>query len=161
MVSYHMSRSALFVIALVLFFSLVPSKSNADENEWKLMGKTANKKLLLYVDMKSVTYISEDIVRFKVRKEYSEEGLQERKESYKEQIKKAEEESGTKIDEPDKLFEMIIKSEKIEQLYDIDCKNNEVKRHPPTRSAINIVVVDPIAPGSTEDHIKNELCRKK
>lgn len=143
---------SLVILFLISFF--YPRYAEAEEREWKLMGKTDNAKFLLYIDTKSISYGSENIFSIRVKKEVS-------REAFDESVRKAEKESGAKVDDPEDLYKIIVKYEMREYLYEIDCEKNELRNIPLKTSAINIVTVFPILPGSAEEAIKNEFCRNK
>ena len=143
---------SLVILFLISFF--YPRYAEAEEREWKLMGKTDNAKFLLYIDTKSISYGSENIFSIRVKKEVS-------REAFDESVRKAEKESGAKVDDPEDLYKIIVKYEMREYLYEIDCEKNELRNIPLKTSAINIVTVIAILPNSAEEAIKNEFCRNK
>lgn len=141
------------VVIFILPFLLFRPSANAEDKEWKLMGKTDNGKFLLYVDTKSISYGSESIFTIRVKKEVSPE-------AFHESVKKAEEVSGTKFDDPEGLYKIIVKTESKEYLYEIDCEKNQLRDIPLATSSINIVTVSSISSGSAEENIKKEFCKK-
>lgn len=150
---------SLAVIIACCIVSLFPFISLAEEDSWKLMGETDRGKTLFYIDTKNISQVSDSIVRFTGKEELSPEGLKERKKAFDKEVERAEKESGAKVEDPDLLFKMLIKSEIQMHTYEIDCKANEIKRLPSGKSFIKLVILDPIKPGSTEEKIKNELCK--
>ena len=141
-----------FIIGLLILpFLLFSPSANAEEREWRLMGKTDNGKFLLYIDTKSISYGSESIFTIRVKKEVSPE-------AFYESVKKAEEESGAKFDDPEGLYKIILKTDSKEYLYEIDCQKSEWRNIPLRTSGVNIVTVSPILPGSAEEKIKKEFC---
>ena len=140
---------SLVILFLISFF--YPRYAEAEEREWKLMGKTDNAKFLLYIDTKSISYGSENIFSIRVKKEVS-------REAFDESVRKAEKESGAKVDDPEDLYKIIVKYEMREYLYEIDCEKNELRNIPLKTSAINIIKAFPILPGSAEENIKKEFC---
>jgi len=151
-------RTGLYGVRGLLILFLIsfsyPHYAEAGEGEWKLMGKTDNGKFLLYIDTKSISYGSENIFTIKAKKEVS-------REAFDETVRRAEKESGAKVEDPEGLYKIIIKSETTEYMYEIDCEKNELRNIPLKTSAINIVTVFPILPNSVEEKIKNEFCRNK
>ena len=143
---------SLLILFLISFF--YPHYAEAGEGEWKLMGNTDNAKFLLYIDPKSISYESEKIFKIRAKKELS-------REAFYDEVKRAEKESGGKVDDPEDLYKIIVKYEMREYLYEIDCEKNELRNIPLKTSAINIVTVFPILPNSAEEAIKNEFCRNK
>ena len=143
---------SLLILLLISFF--YPHYAEAEEGEWKLMGNTDNAKFLLYIDTKSISYGSENIFSIRVKKEVS-------REAFDESVRRAEKESGGKVEDPEDLYKIIVKYEMREYLYEIDCDKNELRNIPLKTSAINIVTVSPILPNSAEEAIKNEFCRNK
>lgn len=141
-----------FIIGLLILpFLLFSPSANAEEREWRLMGKTDNGKFLLHIDTKSISFGSENIFTIRVKKEVSPE-------AFYESVKKAEEESGAKFDDPEGLYKIILKTESKEYLYEIDCQKNEWRNIPLRTSGVNIVTVSAILPGSAEEKIKKEFC---
>jgi len=143
---------SLLILFLISFF--YPHYAEAEEREWKLIGNTDNGKFLLYIDTKSISYGSENIFSIRVKKEVS-------REAFYDEVKRAEKESGGKVDDPEDLYKIIVKYEMREYLYEIDCEKNELRNIPLKTSAINIVTVIAILPNSAEEAIKNEFCRNK
>ena len=117
---------------LILFFVILinPHYSRADENRWRLMGKTEEDKYYLYIDTQSITYPSENIMRFKAKKELTPEAMEERKRVFYESVRRAEKESGAKVEDPEDLFKIIIRWEIKKFLYEIDCEKNELRNIP-------------------------------
>lgn len=147
--------SLIFILAIILS----SHDGVTEEREWKLMGGTDNGKSLLYIDAKSIAYESENVFTIKAKKELSSEGMEERRKAFDESVRRAEKESGGKVEDPDDLFKVIIKSEVKEYLYEIDCKKNELRNIPLKMSSINVVRAFPILPNSVEEKIKREFCR--
>lgn len=149
-------KKQLIINFLILFLIsfLFSHDGVAEEREWKLMGKAENGKFLLYVDSKSISYGSENIFTIRVKKEVS-------REAFDEEVKRAERESGGKVEDPDDFFKIVVKSETKEYLYEINCEKNELRNIPLESSFINIVTVSPILPGSAEENIKKEFCKGK
>ena len=142
----------LLILLLISFLSL--NDAEAGESEWKLLGKIDNGNFLLYTGTKSISYTSENIFRIRAKKELS-------REAFDESVRRAEKESGAKVEDPEGLFKIIVKSEMKEYLYEIDCEKNELRNVPLQTSAINLVTVSPILPGSAEEKIKKEFCKGK
>jgi hypothetical protein len=141
-----------FIIGLLILpFLLFSPSANAEEREWRLMGKTDNGKFLLYIDTKSISFGSENIFTIRVKKEVSPE-------AFYESVKKAEEESGAKFDDPEGLYKIILKTDSKEYLHEIDCQKSEWRNIPLRTFGFNIVTVSPILPGSAEENIKKEFC---
>ena len=143
-----------FIIVLLIFilpFLLLFPSANAEKREWRLMGKTDNGKFLLYIDTKSISYESGNIFKIRAKKELT-------REAFNEAVERAEKESGAKVEDPDDLFKIIVKSEIREYEYQIDCEKNELKNIPLKTSAVNIITVFPILPNSAEENIKKEFC---
>lgn len=126
----------------------------AGERERKLMGKTDDGKFLLYVDTKSISYESENIFKIRAKKELTPE-------AFNETVERAEMESGGKVEDPQGLFKIIVKSEMMEYEYQIDCKKNELKNIPLKTSAVNNITVFPTLRGSAEENIKKEFFKGK
>ena len=142
----------LLILLLICFLSFNDAESG--ESEWKLMGQTDNGNFLLYADTKSISYTSENIFRIRTKKEPS-------REAFDESVRRAEKESGVKIEDPEGLYKIVVKSEVKEYLDEIDCEKNEFRNVPLQTSAIYIVTISPILPGSAEENIRKEFCKGK
>ena len=142
----------LFILILATVIS--PHDGATEEIDWKLMGETDNGSFLLYVNTKSITKAAGNIFTFSAKKEIS-------REAFDEWVRRAEKESGGKVEDPDDLFKVITKSEANEFLYEIDCEKNEIKNIPLKTSRIHIINVSPILSNRTEEKIKKEFCKEK
>ncbi len=150
---------ALFFLAFaVVLFS---KDSGAGENHWKLMGKTKDKNFLVYYDTASVNYLTKNNVSLRLKKERSEEGIEQFKKDFYSSVKEAEAKAGNKINGPvEPILQTLLERETKENTVEIDCVQNELRVLPSTMNSINFVIVEDIEPGTAADNIKNEVCPK-
>lgn len=157
---FKKSEIYVFLFFLVVAFGLFSTNAGAEENQWKLMGKTKDKNFLVYYDTASVDYIRKDYVSLRLKKELSEEGIEQFKQNFYASIKDAEAKTGEKVKDPEPLMKALMKRETKENTAEIDCANNELRVLPEKMSKINIVVIDEIDAGTAIEKIRNEVCRK-
>jgi uncharacterized UBP type Zn finger protein len=150
----------LILVTISVIVMLSPFCVFAEEDRWEFVGKTDNDIFLLYIDNQSISYMPEDIVRFRVRRELSPEGVKLFRKSFDESVKIAEE-SGVKAEDLEDLFKASVKAQTKEHTCDIYCEKNEIWIHPPVASIINFIISNPILPGTAEERIKNKLCKSK
>jgi len=154
--------TTLLKLYLLPFFALLVlflGNAGSEENEWKLMGKTKDKNFLIYYDPSSVNYITETYVRLTLKKERSEEGIEQFKKDFYVSLKEAEDRAGEKLKDPEPLLNILLKRETKEYVVDIDCVSNELRVPPAKMSAFNFVVVDEIGQGTAVENIRNEVCQ--
>lgn len=156
---FKKSKIYVFLFFFVFVSILLLKNADSEENKWKLMGKTKDKNFLVYYDPSSVNYITETYVRLTLRKERSEEGIEQFKKDFYASLKEAEDMAGDKLkDDPEPLLNILLKRETKEFIVDIDCMSNELRVPPTKMSAFNFVVVDEIGQGTAIEKIKNEVC---
>src|SRR5208337_2064016 len=95
-------KSEIYFLLFILFFAFVlfSKDAGAAENQWKLMGKTKDKKFLVYYDTASVNYLRKDYVSLRLKKELSEEGIEQFKKNFYASVKEAEDKAGNKVSGP-------------------------------------------------------------
>lgn len=156
---FKKSKIYIFLFFLVFAFLLFLKDADSEENKWKLMGETKDKNFLVYYDPSSVNYITDTYVRFMVRKERSEEGIEQFKKDFYTSLKEAEDRAGERINgDPEPLLNILLKRETKEFMVDIDCASNELRVPPAKMSAFNFVIVDEIEPGTAAEKIRDEVC---
>ncbi|MBI4691165.1 MAG: hypothetical protein HY754_13020 [Nitrospirae bacterium] len=159
---FKKSNIHIFLFFLVFAFSLSLKSAGSEENKWKLMGMTKDKNFLVYYDPSSVNYITETYVRLTLKKDRSEEGIEQFKKDFYDTLKEAEDKSGERIKgDPEPLLNILLKREIKEYIVDIDCTGNEIRVPPAKMSAFNFVVVNEIEPGTAVEKIRDEVCKKK
>ena len=151
----------VFLFFLAVAFVLFLKGADSEENKWKLMGRTKDKNFLVYYAPSSVNYITETYVRLTLKKELSEEGIEQFKKDFYASLKEAEDKAGEKLQgSPEALLNILIKRQKKEYTVEIDCVGNEIRVPPEKMSAFNFVIVDEIEPGTAAENIRNEVCKK-
>lgn len=152
----------LFFFAFVFVAALSLNDAGSEEIAWKFMGKTKDKNFLVYYSPASVNYITETYVRLTLKKERSQEGIEQFKQDFKANLKEAEDKAGERLkDDPGPLLNMLLKRETRIRTVDIDCVSNELRVPPEKMSGFNMVVVDDIEPGTAIENIRNEVCKKQ
>jgi hypothetical protein len=155
------SRSYVFLFFLAVAFVLFLKAASSEENKWKLMGKTKDKNFLEYYAPSSVNYIKPTWVSLTLKKELSEEGIEQFKQNFNASLKEAEDKAGEKLqDSPEALLNILIKRQTKEYTVEIDCVSNKIRVLPEKMAAFNFVIVDEIEPGTATENIRNEVCRK-
>lgn len=158
--SYRKSdKFFLNVIAAILAVSFF-NNAQAAEDKWEYMGRTDSGNFLLYMDNQGVSYMPEDVIRLRVKKELSKEGVELLRKSFEESVKTVRE-SGVKTEDLEDLFKASVKGQTREFTVDIFCNKNEIWTHPPAAYSINFITSDPILPGTTEEKLKNRLCKDR
>ncbi len=149
------------LLFLAFAFVLFSKDAGAGENHWKLMGKTKDKNFLVYYDTASVNYLRKDYVSMRLKKERSEEGIEQFKKDFYASVKEAEAKAGNKINGPvEPILQALLERETKENTVEIDCVKNELRVLPSTMNSINFVIVEDIEPGTAADNIRNEVCPK-
>lgn len=155
-------KSKIYVFLFILAVAFVPPLKDAGsgENTWKLMGKTKDKNFLVYYAPSSVNYITETYVRLTLKKERSQEGIEQFKKDFNASLKEAEDKAGEKVKAPEPLLNALLKRETKEYTIEIDCAGNELRVPPAKMSGFNFLIVDQIEPGTAIENIKNEVCKR-
>ena len=154
-------KSYVFLFFLAVTFVLFLKDAGSEENKWKLMGKTKDKIFLEYYAPSSVNYIKPTYVSLTLKKELSEEGIEQFKKDFYASLKEAEDKAGEKLQgSPEPLLNILIKRQTKEYTVEIDCESNEMQVLPEKMAAFNFVIVDKIEPGTAAENIRNEVCRK-
>lgn len=157
-------KSKIYVLLFFLAVAVVlPLKdAGSEEITWKLMGKTKDKNFLVYYAPSNVNYITETYVRLTVKKERSQEGIEQFKKEFYASLKEAEDSAGEKLQgSPEPLLNILLKRETKEYMADIDCVSNELRVPPAKMSSFNFVIVNDIEPGTAIENIRNEVCKKQ
>ena len=96
-----------------------------------------------------------------LKKELSEEGIEQFKKDFYTSLKEAEDKAGEKMQgSPEALLNVLIKRQSREYTVEIDCVGNEIRVPPEKMAAFNFVIVDEIEPGTAPENIRNEVCKK-
>ena len=151
-----------FVFFLAVSFVLFLKDAGSEENKWKLMGRTKDKNFLVYYAPSSLNYITAtDVVGLTLKRELSEEGIEQFKRNFYSLLKESEDKAGEKLqDSPEPLLNILIKRQTKEYEVEIDCASNKIRVLPGKMAAFNFVIVDEIEPGTATENIKNEVCPK-
>jgi hypothetical protein len=158
---FKKSKIYLFLFFLAVSFVLFLKDAGSEENKWKLMGRTKDKNFLVYYAPSSVKYITETYVRLTLKKELSEEGVEQFKKDFYASLKEAEDKAGEKMQgSPEPLLNILIKRQTREYTVEIDCVRNEIRVLPEKMAAFNFVIVDEIELGTATENIRNEVCKK-
>ncbi len=157
---FKKSEIYVFLFFLVVAFSLFSTNAGAEENHWKLMGKTKDKSFLVYYDTSSVNYIRKDYVSLRLKKELSEEGKEQFKQNFYASVKDAEAKTGEKVKDPEPLMKAMMKRETKENDAEIDCGKNQLRVLPEKMSKINFVFIEEIEAGTAIEKIRDEVCPK-
>lgn len=156
------SKIYVFLFIFVVAFVLPLKDADSEEIRWKLMGKTKDKNFLVYYAPSSVNYITETYVKLTLKKERSQEGIEQFKKDFYASLREAEARAGERLkDNPEPLLDVLLKRETKEYTIEIDCASNELRVPPSKVSGFNFVIVDQIEPGTTIENIKNEVCKKQ
>lgn len=125
------------------------------------MGRTKDGHYFQYYDPASVRYLSKGYVRFRLKKELTEEGLVAFRKSFYDSVKEAEAKSGSKVENQEPLLKALEKRETKEFYLEMDCARNEL-RVPPAdnNSQVHFTIVDQIESGTAMAKIRDEVCRK-
>jgi len=159
--SFKKSKIYVFLFFLAVAFALFLKDAGSEENKWKYMGRTNDNKFLVYYAPSSVNYIAATYVRMTLKKELSEEGVEQFKKNFYASLKEAEEKAGEKMQgPPEPLLNILIKRQTKEYEVEIDCAGNKIRWLPEKVAAFNFVIVDDIEPGTAAENIRNEVCRK-
>lgn len=152
----------LFFFVFAFAFVLPLNDAGSDEIVWKLMGKTKDGNFLVYYSPASVNYLTETYVRMTLKRERSQEGIEQFRQGFKANLKEAEDKAGERLkDDPEPLMNMLLKRETRIRTVDIDCVRNELRVPPEKMSGFNMVVVDDIEPGTAIENLRNEVCKKQ
>lgn len=156
------SKSYIFFLISLLFISALPLKdAGADEETWKLMGRTKDGNFFVYYSPEGVNYHSETYVRLKLKRERTPEGIEQFEMDFKASLKEAEDKAGGRLrDDHGPLMNMLLNRERRVFTADIDCVSNELRVLPEQMSGFNIVRVYEIEPGIAIENIRNEVCKK-
>ena len=153
----------IYVFLFFLAVAFVPFLKDAgsEENKWKLMGRTKDKNFLVYYAPSSVNYITATDVGLTLKKELSEEGIEQFKKDFSASLKEAEDKAGEKLQgSPEALLNILIKRQTKEYTVEIDCASNKIQVLPEKMAIFNFVIVDEIEPGTATENIRNEVFRK-
>lgn len=155
-------KTKVLLLLVVFSFALALLLKNADAEEtWKLMGKTKDMNFLVYYATSSISYTTETLVSMRLKKERSQEGIEQFKKEFNASLKEAEARAGERLrDDPRPLLNILIKRETKEYKIEIDCTRNELRLPPEKMSGFNMVIVDAIEPGTAIENIRNEVCKK-
>lgn len=154
-------KSAIYALMLCLAFTFVLFSKGAgcEENNWKFMGKSKDKNFLIYYDTASVKNIRKDSVSLNIKKERSEEGVEQFKKDFYASVKEAEDTAGTKVNGPvEPILKALLKRETKEFAVYIDCAENKIRIPPAVMKSVNFVIVNDIEPGTVTELIRNEVC---
>jgi hypothetical protein len=158
---FKKSKSYVFLFFLAVTFVLFLKDAGSEENKWKLMGKSKDKNFLQYYAPSSVNYIKPTYVSLTLKKELSEEGIEQFKKDFYASLKEAEDKAGEKLQgSPEALLNILIKRQTKEYEVEIDCASNKIQVLPERMAKFNFVIVDEIEPGTATENIRNEVCRK-
>lgn len=91
-----------------------------------------------------------------VKRELSPEAKEARKKNFEEQVKKSETEMGYKVENPELLFEAMIKMEVSELPYNFDC----VGRRYAIGGESTVTILYHVLPNSAESNILDIVCKK-
>jgi len=151
----------VFLFFLAVAFVLFLEDAGSEENRWKLMGKTKDKNFLEYYAPSSVNYIKPTLVSLTLKKELSEEGIDQFKKDFNASLKEAEDKAGEKLQgPPEPLLNILIKRQTKEYRVEIDCAGNKIHVLPEKMEKFNFVFFYEIEPGTATENIRNEVCRK-
>lgn len=158
---FKKSASYIFIFFLAFTFVVFSKDVRSEENKWKFAGKTKDKNFLVYYDTASVKYLRKDYVSLRLKKELSAEGIEQFKENFYSSVKEAEDKSGEKVSGPvGPILKALLERETKEYPVEIDCVKNEIRVPPSKMQQMNFVIVDDIEPGTTAEHIRNDVCPK-
>jgi hypothetical protein len=145
------------LMVVVIFVCLgMYSLAFAGEEVWQLIGKSSDNKAILSIDMHSITVLKPDFVGVTEKREPSPERIAELKKEFDESVKKSEEETGTKVEDPDGAFDILVKNAVRTIDYIFGCKNDTYQ--PVSNAGINFVFTVP--PDGAERSIKDIVCKK-
>ena len=158
---FRKSKIYVFLFFLAVAFVLFLKDAGSEENKWKLMGRTKDKIFLVYYAPSSVNYVTEAIVSLTLKKELSEEGIEQFKQNFYASLKEAEDKASEKLQgSPEPLLNILIKRQTKEYTVEIECVSNKIRVLPEKMATFNFVIVDEIEPGTAAENIRNEVCKK-
>ena len=156
---FKKSEICFFLFFLAFVVVLFSKDAGSEQNKWKLMGKTKDKNFLVYYDTGSVNYLRKDYVSLRLKRERSEEGIEQFKKDFYASVKEAEAKAGEKVNGPvEPIMKAMLARETKESAVEIDCAKNELRVLPSTKDGVDFVIVDEIEPGTTTEKIRNEVC---
>jgi len=164
--SYHPSPMTYDLFFILFFFAFAvtasPTLLFAGDQEWQKMGVSDNGKFVLYIDLDKLKNINEKTILATIKRELSAEGQEDYKKWYYKEKERAEKEAGSNVQDPETFLNVLIKSETHEALYTFDCAGGKDYSIQSLRSgAGNFVVHYDLKPGSTEEKIRDLVCKKE
>jgi microcompartment protein CcmL/EutN len=136
---------------------LFSSYASAGEDGWEYVGKADNGQYV-YIDIKNISYPSENTVKFLVKMPPSPEREKQIRKTFEEANKETEEEFKTKVKGTEALLNLMLENETEKFILEIDCLNNRIRRYQPNSTSVIEAV---ISPNSLEETIQKMTCKKR
>lgn len=156
-------NTAIPVVLAFLFFIAAATAAFSDQapeenGGWRPLGKTDENQTYLSYDPQSVKQTSKGFAQCLVKKELTPEGIREFRKKYDAMVRKAERESGGKVEEEDALFNMLVRGETKVYTYKMNCNENTYTIGNEAGVFSNFLLMYPVREGSAEDRLKQKVC---
>ncbi len=153
-------RKIIPLLLLLLFIGAFFSfDAGAGEERWEYAGKTDNGQYAFYIATQTISYPSENIVKFLAKILPSPERKEQIRKTLEEAHKETEKEFKAKVRDTEVLLNVLMKNETKEFILEIDCLSNQIKEYPPDSSTP--VAEGEFLPGSIWETMQKMTCKRK
>lgn len=145
----------LFIATATAAFS---AQAPGENTGWRPLGKTDEGQMYLSYDPQTVKQTSKGFAQCLVRKELTPEGVKAFREKYNGMVRKAEQESGSKVEDGDTLFKLLVRGETKVYTYKMNCTESSYTIGNEAGVFSNILLMYPVREGTAEDRLKQKVC---